>query len=74
MIREEPSATQITTIGLDLAKNVFRRQKNDMADAAAICEAVSRPSMRYVPVKSTASRRLSSPTAGGRFSSASEPR
>jgi len=30
------------------------RQKNDMADAAAICEAVSRPSMRYVPVKSAA--------------------
>jgi transposase len=122
MIREEPSAMQITTIGLDLAKNVFqvhgvdaegreqirrklrrgellrffekrsrclvgmeacagahhwarqisafghevklmppayvkpyvRRQKNDMADAAAICEAVSRPSMRYVPVKSAA--------------------
>jgi transposase len=122
MIREEPSTMQITTIGLDLAKNVFqihgvdadgrdhtrrqlrrtdvvrffeklppclvgmeacagahhwarqiaayghevklippayvkpyvRRQKNDMADAAAICEAVSRPSMRFVPVKSTA--------------------
>jgi transposase len=122
MIREEPSAMQITTIGLDLAKNVFqvhgvdadgseqvrrklrrrdvvrffeklppclvgmeacagahhwarqlaayghevklippayvkpyvRRQKNDMADAAAICEAVSRPSMRFVPVKSAA--------------------
>ena len=122
MIREEPSNMQITTIGLDLAKNVFqvhgvdanggdvvrrklrrgellrffeklppclvgmeacagahhwarqiaafghevklmppayvkpyvRRQKNDMADAAAICEAVSRPSMRYVPVKSAA--------------------
>src|SRR5471030_2022985 len=120
MIREEPSTMQITTIGLDLAKNVFqvhgvdaegceqirrklrradvlrffekltpclvgmeacagahhwarqiatfghevklippayvkpyvRRQKNDMADAAAICEAVSRPSMRFVPVKS----------------------
>jgi transposase len=28
-----------------------RRQKNDAADAAAICEAVSRPSMRFVPVK-----------------------
>jgi transposase len=28
------------------------RQKNDMADAAAICEAVTRPSMRFVPIKS----------------------
>ena len=35
-------------------KPYVRRQKNDMADAAAICEAVSRPSMRYVPVKSSA--------------------
>ena len=25
--------------------------KNDMADAAAICEAASRPSMRFVPIK-----------------------
>jgi transposase len=33
-------------------KPYVRRQKNDMADAAAICEAVSRPSMRFVPVKS----------------------
>ena len=29
----------------------LRRQKNDAADAAAICEAVTRPSMRFVPVK-----------------------
>lgn len=29
-----------------------KRGKNDAADAAAICEAVSRPSMRFVPVKS----------------------
>ena len=33
-------------------KPYVRRQKNDMADAAAICEAVTRPSMRFVPVKS----------------------
>lgn len=26
--------------------------KNDAADAAAICEAVTRPNMRFVPVKS----------------------
>lgn len=32
-------------------KPYVRRQKNDRADAAAICEAVSRPSMRFVSVK-----------------------
>jgi transposase len=34
------------------AKAYVRRGKNDAADAAAICEAVSRPSMRFVAVKS----------------------
>jgi transposase len=29
-----------------------KRGKNDAADAAAICEAVSRPNMRFVPIKS----------------------
>ncbi len=33
-------------------KPYLRRQKNDAADAAAICEAVMRPTMRFVPVKS----------------------
>jgi transposase len=33
-------------------KVYVRRQKNDAADAAAICEAVSRPSMRFVAVRS----------------------
>lgn len=33
-----------------------RRGKNDAADAAAICEAVQRPSMRFVPVKSELSQ------------------
>lgn len=32
-------------------KPYVRRQKNDRADAAAICEAVSRPSMRFVEIK-----------------------
>jgi transposase len=117
--QREPSMSEITTIGLDLAKNIFqvhgvdetgtvvvvkrlrrnqvigffaglpacligmeacatahhwarelaavghavrlmppqyvkayvKRNKNDAADAAAICEAVKRPSMRFVPVK-----------------------
>lgn len=33
-------------------KPYVKRQKNDVADAEAICEAVSRPSMRFVDVKS----------------------
>ena len=32
-------------------KPFIRRQKNDAADAEAICEAAQRPSMRFVPVK-----------------------
>jgi len=32
-------------------KPYVRRSKNDAADAAAICEAVARPSMRFVPIK-----------------------
>jgi len=33
-------------------KPFVKRQKNDAADAEAICEAVTRPSMRFVPLKS----------------------
>jgi len=32
-------------------RTYVKRNKNDAADAEAICEAVSRPSMRFVPVK-----------------------
>ncbi len=35
-------------------KPYLKRQKNDAADAEAICEAVTRPSMRFVEVKSPA--------------------
>ena len=35
-------------------KAYVKRSKNDAADAAAICEAVTRPSMRFVPIKSAA--------------------
>jgi transposase len=38
-------------------KAYVRRQKNDAADAAAICEAVTRPSMRFVPVKTAEQQR-----------------
>src|SRR5947207_10497975 len=30
----------------------LKRSKNDANDAAAICEAVTRPSMRFVPIRS----------------------
>ena len=33
-------------------KPYLKRNKTDAADAEAICEAVTRPSMRFVPVKS----------------------
>ena len=32
-------------------KPYVKRQKNDMADAEAICEAVLRPTMRFVQTK-----------------------
>ena len=34
-------------------KPYVKRNKNDAADAGAICEAVTRPSMRFVGVKTT---------------------
>ena len=35
-------------------KPYVKRQKNDMADAEAICEAVARANMRFVPTKTPA--------------------
>ena len=37
-------------------KPFVKRQKNDAADAEAICEAAQRPTMRFVPVKSEATQ------------------
>jgi transposase len=52
-------AREITALGHEVrlmppayVKAYLRRQKNDAADAEAICEAVSRPTMRFVPIKS----------------------
>ncbi len=52
-------AREIGALGHDVrlmppsyVKAYVRRQKNDAADAEAICEAVTRPTMRFVPVKS----------------------
>lgn len=52
-------ARELAALGHDVrlmppsyVKAYLRRQKNDAADAEAICEAVTRPTMRFVPVKS----------------------
>jgi transposase len=54
-------ARELTTLGHTVrlippayVKAYVRRNKNDAADAAAICEAVSRPSMRFVTPKTEA--------------------
>jgi len=39
-------------------KGYVKRGKTDAADAEAICEAVSRPSMRFVPIKSAQTQAL----------------
>ncbi len=51
-------ARELTRIGhtvrlmpASYVKAYVRRNKNDAADAAAICVAVTRPSMRFVPIK-----------------------
>ena len=52
-------ARELTALGHEVklmppayVKPYVKRQKNDAADAEAICEAVRRPSMRFVPIKS----------------------
>jgi transposase len=42
---------QVKIMPPSYVKAYVRRGKNDAADAAAICEAVMRPHMRFVPVK-----------------------
>ncbi len=44
---------QVRLIAPIYVKPFVKRQKNDAADAEAICEASSRPTMRFVKVKST---------------------
>lgn len=43
---------EVKLIAPQLAKPYVKRGKNDAADAEALCEAMSRPTMRFVPVKS----------------------
>ena len=42
---------QVRLIPPAYVKPFVKRQKNDAADAEAICEAAQRPTMRFVPVK-----------------------
>ena len=42
---------RVKLIPPQLAKPYVKRGKNDAADAEALCEAMSRPTMRFVPVK-----------------------
>lgn len=42
---------EVKMIAPQLVKPYVRRGKNDAADAEALCEAMSRPTMRFVPVK-----------------------
>ena len=42
---------QVRLMPPSYVKAYVRRGKNDAADAAAICEAVMRPHMRFVPIK-----------------------
>lgn len=42
---------EVVLIAPQHAKRYVKRNKNDAADAAAICEAMSRPDMTFVPVK-----------------------
>src|SRR5947207_125979 len=53
-------ARELTALGHEVrlmpaqyVKAYIRRNKHDAADAEAICEAVQRPTMRFVPVKTT---------------------
>nr|WP_153439606.1 IS110 family transposase [Sinorhizobium terangae] len=43
---------EVKLIPPQLVKPYVKRGKNDAADAEALCEAMSRPTMRFVPVKS----------------------
>ena len=43
---------EVRLIAPQYVKPYVKRGKNDAADAEALCEAMSRPTMRFVPVKS----------------------
>ncbi|MBB5539664.1 transposase [Rhizobium giardinii] len=56
---------EVKLIPPQFVKPYVKRGKNDAADAEALCEAMSRPTMRFVPVK-TADRQTALMLAGMR--------
>ncbi len=48
----------VKLIAPQFVKPYVKSNKNDAADAEAICEAVGRPNMRFVPIKNTAQQAL----------------
>jgi transposase len=56
---------QVVLLPPQYVKPYVKRNKNDAADAEAICEAMSRPTMRFVPVK-TAGQQAALMLAGTR--------
>jgi hypothetical protein len=49
--RTDARGHDVRLLPTQYVKAYLKRQKNDAADAEAICEAVTRPTMRFVPVK-----------------------
>lgn len=49
---------EVRLIAPQFVKPYVKSNKNDAADAAAICEAVSRPDMRFVPIKTAPAQAL----------------
>jgi len=49
--REQALGHTVRLMPPSYVKAYLKRSKNDANDAAAICEAVTRPSMRFVPIK-----------------------
>src|SRR4029450_7825084 len=56
---------EVVLVPPQYAKQYVMRGKNDAADAEAICEAMSRPRMRFVPIK-TAEQQAAQMLAGMR--------
>ena len=56
----------VKLIAPQLVKPYVKRGKNDAADAEALCEAASRPTMRFVPVKRLSAQITSWPRSSRR--------
>jgi transposase len=52
--RADPAGHEVRLLPPQYVKPYVKRNKTDAADAEAICEAVGRPNMRFVPIKTIA--------------------